>query len=83
MSSSGFRHGRRRCGLPTGPLRAALDNGYYSQSNIETLERQGIEPFIAVGRQSHYPALEERLTPPPEAPKNPDAVSAMKHRLRR
>lgn len=62
--------------------RAALDNGYYSQSNIEALERQGIEPFIAVGRQSHYQALEERLAPVPEAPNDPDAVGAMKHRLK-
>ena len=62
--------------------RAALDNGYYSQDNIETLVDQGIEPFIAVGRQSHYEALEERLAPVPEAPQNPDAVDAMKHRLK-
>ena len=62
--------------------RAALDNGYYSQDNIETLVDQGIEPFIAVGRQSHYEALEERLAPVPEAPQNPDAVGAMKHRLK-
>ena len=61
--------------------RAALDNGYDSQSHIEALERQGIEPFIAVGRQSHDQALEERLAPVPEAPNDPDAVGAMKHRL--
>lgn len=62
--------------------RAALDNGYYSQNNVETLAAQGIEPFIAVGRQSHYEALEARLAPIPEAPENPDAVGAMKHRLK-
>lgn len=62
--------------------RAALDNGYYSQTNVDTLAGQGIEPVIAVGRQGHYEALEERLAPLPEAPQNPDAVSAMKHRLK-
>ena len=62
--------------------RAALDNGYYSQNNVEALADHGIEPFIAVGRQSHYEALEERLAPVPEAPKNADAVGAMKHRLK-
>ena len=62
--------------------RAALDNGYYSQSNVETLVDHGIEPFIAVGRQSHHQALEERWTPLPEAPKNPDVVSTMKYRLK-
>jgi transposase/transposase InsO family protein len=62
--------------------RAALDNGYYSQSNVEILVEHGIEPFIAVGRQPHQEALEERLAPVPEAPNHPDAVGAMKHRLK-
>ena len=62
--------------------RAALDNGYYSQSNVEILVEHGIEPFIAVGRQPHHEALEERLAPVPAAPNNPDAVGAMKHRLK-
>ena len=48
--------------------RAALDNGYYSQSNVEILVEHGIEPFIAVGRPPHQEALEERLAPVPEAP---------------
>jgi hypothetical protein len=42
----------------------------------------GIEPFIAVGRQPHHEALEERLAPVPEAPPNPDAMGAMQHRLK-
>ena len=62
--------------------RAALDNGFYSERNVESLVEHGIEPFIAVGRQGHHEALEERLAPVPEAPKNPDAVGAMKHRLK-
>lgn len=62
--------------------RAALDNGYYSQDNVDTLVGHGIEPFIAVGRQRHGEALEERLAPIPEAPQNPDAVGAMTYRLK-
>lgn len=62
--------------------RAALDNGFYSAHNVEILLEHGIEPFIAVGRQPHHEALEERLAPVPEAPNNPDAVGAMKHRLK-
>ncbi|MFO1431094.1 MAG: transposase [Candidatus Competibacteraceae bacterium] len=58
--------------------RAAWDNGYSSQDNVDTLVRHGIEPFIAVGRQRHDKALEERLAPVPEAAKNPDALGAMK-----
>jgi len=34
------------------------------------------------GRQPHQEALEERLAPVPEAPNHPDAVGAMKHRLK-
>ena len=62
--------------------RAAVDNGYYSQDHVDTLAGHGIEPFIAVGRQRPYEALEERLAPLPEAPQNPDTVSAMQHRLK-
>jgi hypothetical protein len=62
--------------------RLAADNGYGSAHNVEILVTAGIEPLIAVGRQSHHEALEERLAPVPEAPQNPDAVTAMKHRLK-
>jgi hypothetical protein len=62
--------------------RAALDNGLYSAHNVEILVEHGIEPLIAVGRPPHQEALEERLAPVPEAPNHPDAVGAMKHRLK-
>lgn len=62
--------------------RAALDNGFYSAHNVEILVEHGIEPCIAVGSQPHHEALEQRLAPVPEAPNHPDAVGAMKHRLK-
>ena len=62
--------------------RMAADNGYGSAHNVEILVTAGIEPLIAVGRQSHHEALAERLAPVPEAPPNPDAMGAMKHRLK-
>jgi transposase len=62
--------------------RMAADNGYGSAHNVEILVTAGIEPLIAVGRQRHHEALAERLTPVPEAPPNPDAMGAMKHRLK-
>jgi transposase len=62
--------------------RLAADNGYGSAHNVEILVSAGIEPLIAVGRQSHHEALEERLAPVPEAPPNPDAMGAMRHRLK-
>jgi transposase len=62
--------------------RMAADNGYGSAHNVEILVTAGIEPLIAVGRQRHHEALAERLAPVPEAPPNPDAMGAMKHRLK-
>ena len=52
------------------PEAAALDNGYFSPTNIEALERRGIDPYIATGRESHNQSWQERFaaepTPPPE-----------------
>ncbi len=62
--------------------RMAADNGYGSAHNVEILVSAGIEPPIAVGRQRHHEALAERLAPVPEAPPNPDAMGAMRHRLK-
>jgi len=44
--------------------RAALDNGYFSDDNVNALLDEGIEPYIATGRQSHNQSLEERLAEP-------------------
>ncbi|MCU0809317.1 MAG: transposase [Candidatus Contendobacter sp.] len=60
----------------------AADSGYFSQHNVDIVVNAGIEPLIAVGRQRHHAALEERLAPVPDAPPNPDALGAMKHRLK-
>lgn len=52
------------------PQAAALDNGYFSQTNIEALQERGIDPYIATGRDCHHQSWQERfasqLTPPPE-----------------
>jgi transposase len=36
------------------PIAAALDNGYFSEANVAALERRGIEPYIATGREPHH-----------------------------
>jgi len=36
------------------PQAAALDNGYFSPTNITELEARGIEPYIATGREPHH-----------------------------
>jgi len=50
------------------PKAAALDNGYWSPTNVEELERRGIEPYIATGRDSHYQSWQERFAQQPEPP---------------
>ena len=50
------------------PKAAALDNGYWSPTNVEELERRGIEPYIATGRDSHYQSWQERFALQPEPP---------------
>jgi len=51
------------------PEAAALDQGYFSATNITTLEELGIEPYIATGREPHQVNWEayfaEAPTPPP------------------
>jgi len=63
--------------------RAALDNGYFSDDNVNTLVDEDIEPYIATGRQSHNQSLEERLAEPPLAPpENATPLEEMQHRLK-
>jgi len=62
--------------------RAGLDTGYFSAKNVEKLNQQHIEPFIASGRQSHNQRLEERLAAEPLAPKNATPVEAMQHQMK-
>jgi transposase len=52
------------------PDAAALDNGYFSQTNIEALQERGIDAYIATGRDCHHQSWQERFAsqpaPPPE-----------------
>jgi transposase len=57
------------------------DNGYFSAANVTAAAAAGIEPLIALGRQSHHPTWSERFAAPPPAPQRPTPVEAMAHRL--
>ena len=57
------------------------DCGYFSEGNVNACAAAGIEPVIAMGRQAHYPSLDERFAEDPPAPQNPTPVAAMRHRL--
>jgi hypothetical protein len=57
------------------------DNGYFSVANVQACIAAGIEPLIAMGRDTHHPSLSERFAAVPPAPENPTPVEAMAHRL--
>jgi len=63
------------------PETLLADNGYFSAANVTACEAAGIDPLIAMGRQSHHPSLDERFAAPPPAPEHPTPVEAMAHRL--
>jgi hypothetical protein len=50
------------------PAAAAMDNGYFSAANIAAFEAQGVEPFIATGREPHHHSwqdhFKEQAAPP-------------------
>ena len=58
------------------------DAGYFSETNVEACARVGVDPLIAIGRQSHHPPLAERFAPPSPAPSDPTPAEAMAHRLK-
>ena len=69
---------------PTGKRRlytAHADNGYFSEANVKACAAAGIEPLLAMGRDSHHPSLSQRFAEAPPAPENPTPVQAMAHRL--
>jgi len=52
------------------PKAAAMDNGYFSQTNIRDCEKRGITPYIATGREPHHldwhTFFQEQPKPPAE-----------------
>jgi transposase len=58
------------------------DNGYFSESNVKACLAAGIEPLLALARDSHHQSLNERFADTPPAPENPTPVEAMAYRLR-
>jgi transposase len=50
------------------PKAAALDNGYFSPTNIEELKTRGIDPYIATGQDRHHRSWQERFAQQPEPP---------------
>jgi transposase len=57
------------------------DNGYFSAGNVVACEEVTVQPLIAMGREAHYPSLNERFAAAPLPPKDPTPVEAMAYRL--
>jgi hypothetical protein len=65
------------------PRAAALDNGYWSPTNVEELREHGIEPYIATGRDSHTQSWRERFAQQPEPPaEDASLIVKMAYKLR-
>ena len=65
------------------PEAAALDNGYWSPTNVEELLERSIEPYIATGRDSHNQSWRERFAQQPEPPaEDASLIVKMAYKLR-
>ena len=63
------------------PEAVAMDNGYFSQPNIEGCEARGIEPYIATGREPHpldWHSYFKQLPEPPGEEASPKEKMAYK-----
>jgi hypothetical protein len=71
--------------LPKGlnqPKTMVIDNGHFSEKNVETCAAANITPLIAVGREGHHPEWRERFTEPDPLPADATPVEKMKHTLK-
>jgi transposase len=65
------------------PDAAALDNGYWSENNVNGLLERGIEPYIATGRDPHYSSWRAHFAQHPAPPANDaTAKEKMAYKLR-
>jgi len=60
---------------------AAMDNGYWSEPNLQACEQRGIEPYIATGREAHHRSWESFFGTPPVMPPSDDANPKVKPAL--
>lgn len=51
----------------------AMDNGYWSEPNLQACEQRDIEPYIATGREAHHHSWESFFGTQPVIPPSDDA----------
>ena len=64
------------------PQAILADAGYMSEENVKRCEAEGIEPYIASGRERHNAPLAERLEPAAPGGEPGDGVAGMRHRMK-
>ncbi len=64
------------------PKELLADTGFYSAKNVEACEACSIDPFIAVKRDEHHPAPQERFTEPAALPADATPAQVMAHKLK-
>ena len=57
------------------------DTGYFSAANVDACEAHGIEPMLAIKRESHHLPVLQRFAADAPAPDTDDPVARMAHRL--
>ena len=57
------------------------DNGFFSQANVTACNDAGVEPLLALKRQSHHMPVLERFAPDVAEPQTTDPLVQMAHRL--
>jgi transposase len=55
LSAAGIERAKAADGTPV-PLPNTADTGYFSEEAVQELEKMGVDPHIAVGRQKHHEA---------------------------
>ena len=60
------------------PEGVAMDNGYFSASNIQATEERGIQPYIATGRETHSKRVKDLLG---NLPSEPPADASPKEKM--
>ena len=68
LNAAGIEQPKAADGTPT-PIPNTADTGYFSKEAVEELEKMGIDPHIATGRQKHHeaPVPAEAAAPSAEA----------------
>ena len=79
LDAAGIERPKGTDGTPV-PIPNTADTGYFSKEAVEGLEKIGIDPYLATGRQKHHeaPVQSDAATPSDE----PNAKEKMQQKLR-